>query len=124
MVYSYTSILVYQNYDIFTELLTPDPKALIAFLIGLVGGLLGAFLRFTLRYNKSKDGLHFFRDGDIFHYVGWPAFGAMAAVTINTFPFVSLIMGVFAPILYRGIEKAMQNDLGTFIPFFNKQKKD
>jgi hypothetical protein len=112
------------RYDIFTDLFTPDPKAIIAFFIGLMGGLLGTFIRFSLRYNKPKDGLNFYRPGDILHYIGWPAFGSLAAVTINTFPFISLIIGVFAPLLYRGIEKAMQQDPTMLLPFFNKQKKD
>lgn len=111
----------FRYFDVFTELTTLDPKAIIAFFIGLAAGFLGCFIRFAAR--RSKDNLPFFRPGDLSSCLVWPAFGALFAVVINTVPVISFIIGTFAPLLYKLLEVMIQKDPGSFIPFF-KSKKD
>lgn len=92
-------MLLLVTLEIWTELFTPDKNAVIAFLIGLAGGLLGTYLRNQLAPSKKsrREGLKL--------YLGWAAFGALTALTINLFPFFSFSVGVGAPVAYKAMEE-------------------
>jgi hypothetical protein len=113
------------QFDIINDLLTPDKNSALAFLIGLVGGVVGSLIRSSIR--NSKDTLPFFRRGDVAQYTIWPLFGALLAVTINVHPFFSLMFGVFSPLLYVLLENKMPQFLINLIPKgndnANKEKK-
>lgn len=97
-------IYFYVNYEIWTELLTPDRNAILAFIYGCLGGVLGTFLRNRAISDSKPDST---KEG-FGHYCGWAAFGSLVALTISGVPFaffISLIIGIFAPSAYKLMEK-------------------
>lgn len=93
-----------QNFDIISELLTPDKNAFFAFIYGAAGGLLGTRIRNSgisdAKPNSKKEGIG--------HYAIWAAFGSLVALTISGIPFsffFSLFIGIFAPAAYKLMEK-------------------
>ncbi|MBN9393088.1 MAG: hypothetical protein J0I20_33960 [Chloroflexi bacterium] len=92
--------LLFTHYDIFTDLLTPDKNAILSFIYGLVSGWLGTFIRNSL-IPSSKPGV---KKESLTHYFGWSSFGALVALSINSQPIVSIIIGFGAPSFFKGMQ--------------------
>lgn len=86
-------------YDTIADLLILDKEAFLASVYGILGGLLGTFLRNILithaKPNSKKEGFG--------HYFGFCCFGAAFALTVHSWPVVSLVIGTLAPGLFKGL---------------------
>lgn len=98
------------HFDIYSDLLTPDKNAILAFVYGCIGGILGTYIRNRLITDAKPDT----KKEGFGHYFGWAAFGSLVALTLNSLPILSVIIGIFAPAFLKGMEKKVP-DIVDFI---------